>query len=245
VDKETKGKVKNFFLDMFFPAFCLGCGKEGSYVCPDCKELLDILQNQYCLCAKNPTLLPAEELRGKCHKCSGRRLSGIYFALSYKEKPLTRKLIHLLKYEPYYLKDLARPIANIMLDHLALIEISGETFKGRLIVPVPIDGKKIRRRGYNQSEEIAKELSKQLGIPLVLNNLLKARTTQPQVELLGNERESNLKDAFITKNPAEIKDKKILLIDDVYTTGSTMEECTKVLRGAGAKEVWGLVIARD
>lgn len=245
MDKDIKKKVKNYLLDMLFPAFCLGCGKEGSYICQDCKELLDILQNQYCLCAKNALRLPAKNLKGKCPKCSSKRLSGIYFALSYKEKPLTRKLIHFLKYEPYYLKDLARPIANLMIDHLSLLEIPKETLHDRLIIPVPIDDKRIKHRGYNQSEEIAKELSKQLGIPLISNNLLKMRSTRAQVELPEKEREHNLIGAFIAKGPNEIKGKKILLIDDVYTTGSTMEECTRILRKAGAKEVWGLVIARD
>ncbi len=243
--ESTKKKIAEYFLDLFFPAFCLGCKKEGSYLCQDCKELLDILHHQYCLCSKNPLRLPAKNLKGKCNQCSDRRLSGIYFALSYKEKPLTRKLIHFLKYEPYYLKDLAKVTAELISDHLSLLEIPREILQEKLIVPVPIELSRKKRRGYNQSEEIAKELSKKLNIPLALGNLIKIKTTKPQAELSREERKNNLKDAFIVSSPEELRGRKILLLDDVYTTGSTMEECAKVLRKSGAKEVWGIAVARD
>ncbi len=253
MDKEIKEKIKNYFLDILFPRFCLGCQVEGSYLCEDCKATLEISENQYCLCDKNSLRIPLTEKvqEGKCKKCTPKKLSGLYFALSYKEKPLTRKLIHFFKYHPYYLKDLAHPLVSLIIDHFLLLSKNPKLlWQNSVLIPIPLDRRKLKCRGYNQSEELAKELSKILEIPLVSDNLIKIKTTPSQMELPEKERRENIKNAFLCKNPEEIrqlakKGKKILLIDDVYTTGSTMEECSKVLKEAGAKEVWGIVIARD
>jgi ComF family protein len=110
---------------------------------------------------------------------------------------------------------------------------------------VPLDRKKLRSRGYNQSEELARELSKIVKVPAISDVLLKTRPTKPQMELSGQERAKNLLNVFAIKNPEKIRDKKIFLVDDVYTTGSTMEECAKTLRQAGAKSVWGIALARE
>lgn len=241
-----KSGVKEFLLDIFFPRFCLGCQKEGGYLCPDCKATLDISENQYCLCDKNPLRIPTAEEKGKCQKCSGKKLAGLYFALSYKEKALTKKLIHFFKYEPFLVKDLSETLADLIIDNLKLLGKSLEAFKeNSVIIPVPSDIKKIKRRGYNPSEELAKRLSEKLQLPMVLDNLAKIKQTAPQMELSKEKRFQNLKNAFTVKNSGEIAGKKIFLIDDVYTTGSTMEECATVLRRSGAKQVWGIVIARD
>ena len=105
--------------------------------------------------------------------------------------------------------------------------------------------KKLKIRGYNQSEELAKELSKILQIPVISDNLIKIKSTKPQMELSKVEREKNLENAFAIKNPEEFSGKKIFLVDDVYTTGSTMEECAKILKENGIKDVWGIALARE
>ena len=112
------------------------------------------------------------------------------------------------------------------------------------MVPIPLTKKKLKQRGFNQSEEIVKELSESLKIFFLDDCILKIKETSPQIELSGKAREENIKGAFLVKNNEKIKNKKILLVDDVYTTGSTMEEVSKVLKESGAKEVWGLVVAR-
>jgi len=254
----TVDKIKNLLLNILFPRFCLGCQAEGSYLCEDCKATLEISENQYCLCSNNPLRLPSatpikeglpsEALakEGKCKKCAPKKLSGLYFALSYKEKPLTRKLIHFFKYHPYYLKDLANPLVSLIIDHFLLLSKNPKLlWQNSVLMPIPLDRRKLKRRGYNQSEELAKELSKILEIPLVSDNLIKIKRTPSQMELPEKERRENVKNAFLCKNPKNLKGKKILLIDDVYTTGSTMEECVLILKKAGAKEVWGIVVARD
>ena len=268
MDKKIS-KTKEFLLDLFFPKFCLGCRKEGVYLCDDCRALLDITEFDYCLCNTKPqrlSLSPPHQTElwcgdkqksGKCNRCQYKKLSGLYFALPYKEKALTKKLIYQFKYQPY-LKDLAKTLASILIEHLV---ISGKNTdeiwnpKGipGVLIPVPLDKKKLKTRGYNQSEELAKELSKTLKIPVISNVLTKIKATKPQMELSKSEREKNLLEAFAVKTPEncgvsdtpQFSGKKVFLVDDVYTTGSTMEECAKVLRNAGAKQVWGIAIARE
>jgi len=107
-----------------------------------------------------------------------------------------------------------------------------------------LEKRKLKQRGFNQAEEIAKELSSFLKIPLVSDCLTKIKETLPQVELSGKKREENIKGVFLVKNNEKTRGRKVLLVDDVYTTGSTMEEAARVLKTAGAKEVWGVVVAR-
>jgi competence protein ComFC len=242
----TTDKSKDFLLDLLFPKFCLGCKKEGIYLCDDCRALLDIAEYNYCLCDKNPSRLSPEQKSGKCNRCQVKSLSGLYFALPYKEKTLTKTLVHQFKYEPY-LKDLSKTLASILIEHFILSDKNtNEIWENSVLIPVPLDEKKLKARGYNQSEELANELAKILKVTVLLDVLIKIKPTKPQMELSKEERETNLRDAFMVKNPSAIaQGKKIFLVDDVYTTGSTMNECTKVLRQAGAKQVWGIALTRD
>ena len=98
---------------------------------------------------------------------------------------------------------------------------------------------------FNQAEEIAKKLSEISGAPLVANSLIKIRATPAQMELPEKERRENLKNAFLCKNSDAVRGKKVFLIDDIYTTGATMEECAAQLLLSGAKQGWGVVVARD
>ncbi len=241
----NKESVKNFWLELFFPSFCLGCQKEGAYLCQDCRSVLEISEYNYCLCNKNPTRLPPSTKSGKCSSCSGKKLSGLYFALPYREKFLTKKLIYQFKYRPY-LKDLAKTLAEILAEHFIITKSNtDQVWKNSILIAVPLEKSKLKNRGYNQAEELAKELQKTLKVPLVLNNLIKIKKTSPQISLSAKERQKNLENAFTLKNPTEIKGKKVFLVDDVYTTGATMEECARVLREAGVKQVWGIAIARE
>lgn len=240
-----KPKAKEFVLDLFFPKFCLGCKKEGIYLCDDCRTLLDVAEFDYCLCGTKPLRLPPDSKSGKCPKCQDKKLSGLYFALPYKEKQLTRKLIYQFKYQPY-LKDLAKTLASILIEHFVLSgKNTDEIWENGVLIPIPLEKKKLKARGYNQAEELGKQLSEVLQIPIISDNLIKIKSTEPQMELSKELREKNLESAFSVKNPTELSGKKIFLIDDVYTTGSTMEECAKTLRQSGLKNIWGIVIARE
>lgn len=214
-------KFTDFLLELFFPKFCFGCQREGNYLCEDCRATLEI---------------------SKFHKqYSTQNLQDLYFALDY-QGPLIKNLIQRFKYPPF-VKELAQPLSSLIIEHFQLLD-NKPSFKDFIIIPVPLEKRKLKRRGFNQAEEISKELSSFLGIPLIADCLIKTRETIPQVELTIEARKENIKGVFSIRDEKLIKNKKILLVDDVYTTGSTLEECARVLREAGAKEIIGVVIAK-
>ena len=139
-----------------------------------------------------------------------------------------RELIHLFKY------DRVRPAAGVLGRMLAeVIEGFGSEFCSAIVVPVPLHSSKLRQRGFNQAEEIARAALKQLGRPaLKLSNgiLHRRRATQSQTGLSDHQRQQNVRGAFLVTAPDEIADKDVLLVDDVFTTGATLSECARVLR---------------
>ena len=222
-----ENKIGNFILDLFFPKFCLNCQKEGTFLCQDCQAILDISNSHH----------PPSKFGGG--------LNDLYWAVEYKN-PLIKNLIKIFKYEPF-VKELAKDLASLVIAHFQLLDEKPSFLKKNpdyVLVPVPLEKRKLKWRGFNQVEEIGKEISKFLNIPLINDILFKIKETPPQVELSEKEREENIKEVFIIRNREKILGKKILLVDDVYTTGSTMEEAARVLKKAGAKEVIGIVIAR-
>ena len=235
--------IKKFLLELFFPKFCFNCQKEGSYLCEDCKSLIGVLQIH--------------------QRYSGKNLKDLYWAAPYTN-PLIKNLIQKFKYEPF-VRNLSKSLSSLIIEHFQLLDnkpgffnfspysfLSNEPNQKEyiksspefILIPVPLEKRKLKWRGFNQAEEISKELSIFLKIPVIRDCLLKIKETIPQVELLEKERERNVLGAFLVRNENRIKERRILLVDDIYTTGSTMEECARVLKEAGVKEVIGIVIAR-
>lgn len=124
-------------------------------------------------------------------------------------------------------------------------KVCGFLEKYDIIIPVPIHKKRRLKRGYNQTELVAKEICKNTGLELKTDTLVKQKNIVAQSELNKNERKSNIKNAFKVKNTGKIIGKKILLFDDIYTTGSTVNECSKMLREAAVKQIGVLTIAKD
>ncbi len=214
-------KFTNFILDLLFPKFCLNCQKEGDYLCEDCQATL--------------------EISGFHQRYPTSRLTDLYFALNY-QKPLIQNIIKLFKYEPF-VKDLSKILSSLIIYHFQLLD-NKPNFSDYVLIPMPLARNRLKWRGFNQAEEIGKELSKFFKIPLLNNTLVKIKETLPQVELVGKARKENIKGVFLLNNENLIKNRKILLIDDVYTTGATMEEAAQVLKTAKAKEIIGIVVAR-
>jgi len=239
-----KPLISNFLLELFFPSFCINCRREGTLLCGDCRHVLEISGHHYCLCQK-PFRLPPASARGTCQSCKGRGLAGLFFALPFGEKALTKHLIYKMKEKPY-LKSLAPVFASLIAEHLLLTENNKESvWHNSLLIPIPLHRRRLKERGFNQAQEIAKELSTLINVPMASTALVKEKETLSQKKLSAAERQENVKDAFVIKNPDLISGKKIFLVDDVYTTGSTMEACAKVLKKAGAKQVWGIALARE
>jgi ComF family protein len=156
-----------------------------------------------------------------------------------------RELIHLLKYEQ------VRPAANVLGRMLAEAIADLEPLFGAgvvLVVPVPLHREKLRQRGFNQSELIARTALKLRPAKdrLALNTdvLARLRPTQSQIGLTRHQRRENLRGAFAVVNPKEIAGREILLVDDVFTTGTTASECARILRRGGASKVWVATVAR-
>ena len=124
-------------------------------------------------------------------------------------------------------------------------KIYGFLKKYDIIMCVPMHIKKKMLRGYNQSELIAKELAKKLQIEKQFNNLVKIKDTKKQSTLTKEQRKTNLKNAFQIKNLEKVKNKKVILFDDIYTTGSTVEECSKVLKRVGVSSIAVVTLAID
>jgi ComF family protein len=233
--------IKESILDLLFPKFCLGCHKEGTFLCQDCLFTIEISEYTFCpYCS-----LPKRTFAGRtCQKHRNQNLSGLFAATSYQNK-LLKILIKNFKYPPF-LKELAKPLSFLIISHFIL---SGNenifNSKDCLILPIPLHKERLKWRGFNQSELIGKEISNYFKVEFRNDILFKIRKTQPQVELKKEERKINIKDAFEIKNPEILKGKRIFLVDDVFTTGSTMEEAARILKLAKAKEVFGVVIARE
>ncbi|MCW3058218.1 MAG: putative amidophosphoribosyltransferase [Capsulimonas sp.] len=223
------------FLSLLYPPKCVVCGLLG--VPPLCED---------CLAAITPPPSPACVRCGlstgeadACRHCSARppafdraRALGAYDGV-------LRHAIHLFKYRDR--PQLAQPLGHILAQHLQTGDLFETPFD--LIVPVPMHPARQRVRGYNQSERLARVLSQELGIPMDAKSLYRTRNTRPQVGLASGARESNLIGAFAIRNPSAITGKTILLLDDVSTTGSSLNECAAALKSAGAKTVYGLTLA--
>jgi len=156
-----------------------------------------------------------------------------------------RELIHLLKYEQ------VRPAANVLGRMLSEVIGGLKPSFGNgsvVVIPVPLHPGKLRQRGFNQAELIARATLKlkPAGEQLMLNSaaLERRRHTQSQTGLSSHQRRENIRGAFFVTKPRELQDREVLLVDDVFTTGTTVSECARVLRRAGAARVWVATVAR-
>ena len=235
-------RVKKFIVDLLFPKFCFSCKKEGDWLCQDCFSLIEISQLQFCPFCPGPVRVFE---KGTCPKHRNKNLNGLYFATPYQNE-LVQMLLKNFKYPPF-LKGLAEPLSLLIIAYF-LSEKKEAIFKdskNSFLMPVPLTKQRMRWRGFNQAAEIAKLLAVFFKVNVQFNNLIKLKTTQPQVELKREQREKNIRGAFQLKNAQAIRGKTIFLVDDVFTTGATMEEAARVLKKAGASEVWGIAVTRE
>jgi ComF family protein len=173
-----------------------------------------------------------------CPSCTGwpAEIDGI--RSPFRFDGVIRQAIHELKYKN--LRAIAGLFAQCLNDYLITNPVPGE-----VVVPVPLHPKRLRERGYNQSHLLAQELVKLTKLPLVDNCLIRARHSPPQARTATvDERRSNVANAFSCRDQ-RLKGKPVLLIDDVSTSGATLDGCARALKQAGATSVWGLVLARE
>ena len=231
----------NLILDLLFPRKCVGCGKLDTYFCKDCVS--NILQTDL-VCPQCEKLA----LGGQTHPICKRRfgLDGLWSLGIYRDS--LRRAIKQLKYGRA--KELAEVLVNITLEYWArfqpfvLDQIKVSRGEGWAVVPVPLHWWRENSRGFNQSSLFGQTLSKSLSLAY-RDALKRIRYTKPQVKLKGYDRHQNIKNAFEISKPYTLNPiPYVLLIDDVWTTGSTLRECCYVLKKAGAKKVWAITLAR-
>lgn len=232
-----KSVIKNsgiFVLDLLFPIECIGCGKEGQWICVNCFTAIKLIQQDHCpICAREG------KTSRVCFDCRNKTyLSGLVVGVPYSDNVI-KKAIHLFKYR--FLQDLADPLAEILIK-----QFNGFTgLKDFIVIPVPLHKKRLRWRGFNQSALLATVFARRYGLILADEALVRIKNTIPQVEVADRrKRIDNIKNAFSVAKQESVKDKKIILVDDVATTMATLDECARALRLAGAKEVWAAAVAR-
>jgi len=229
-------------IDWLYPRKCVGCGRTGKYFCQGCWGEMRLRLDWICPeCSRGS--FGGEVHRG-CRKKYG--LDGLVSLLSYQG--LVRAGVHRLKYG--LIKDLEQELETILLDRIkertrserggGLREFLSKKPK---IVPVPLYWRRKNWRGFNQAEIIARIVAEGLGLRLLMGLVERRRATKPQVKLSRDERKSNVEQAFRVKKGMVVPE-RILLIDDVWTTGETMRVVGQELKRAGARVVWGLSLAR-
>lgn len=257
-------KLKKFLLDVFFPIACVSCEKPNEWICEECLNKIPLKKIQVCpVCEKSIT--PDGRVCFACQKKSflnGLLAASYYykagimssqprkyqFIASLQKIELVSKMIHYYKYR--FVQDLHVPLGKIIIKSFSESQLALPD----LIIPVPLHSRRLRWRGFNQAGLLAEYLGQNIApgfpIPVRENFLVRQKYTFPQMKVKDHKkRKRNIQGAFGIKTEMATKNflrgKNILLVDDVATTGATLFECARVLKKAGASEVFGLVVARQ
>ncbi len=226
-------KLGETALNLLFPQWCIGCGKEGGLICSSCHSSLSRIMPPICPRCGRPQ--PSGIL---CSSCVSWQAAIDGIRSPFRFDGVVRQAIHQLKYGN--LRALAAPLAQLLNNYLITSPIPGE-----VLVPVPLHRKRLRERGYNQSSLLTRELGKLTNLPVMDGCLIRQRHAPPQARTSTvDERQRNVAAAF-TGGDHRLRDKQVLLIDDVSTSGATLDACAAALKAAGATSVWGLVLARE
>lgn len=209
------------FFEFIYPKTCVICNEYSQdYICSKCERNVNLTRINLMVNVKD------------------KYYQHVFFLFKYEGFIREKIIEYKFKDSSYLYKMFSKLILNTK-------EINSFINEYDIIIPVPISKKRLKERGYNQSELIAKQISKANKIPLQLNVLYKIKNIKPQSQMNKKQRLENIKNVYIVKNVEKIENKKILIIDDVYTTGSTVNECAKVLAEKGARIIGVLTIAKD
>lgn len=246
---------------LFFPRRCLACGadlpeagevnagesaEEARWLCAGCREAAGEQRIKLPRCA-----VCSEPFDGaiagpfECANCRGQDFAFTCAVAARRSRGLVHELIGRFKYHGEF--SLRRPLAGWLGEALADERFSG--WDGRpapaALVPVPLFARRGRERGFNQAAVLARLVGRSAGLPVLGNRALRrVRETETQTHLSREERRRNLRGAFVVPHPALVRDRELVLVDDVFTTGSTAHECARTLRAAGAAGVRVIAVAR-
>jgi ComF family protein len=218
-----------FLLDILFPPRCAFCKKEGDFLCEFCRSNMDIkaIRSQ----SNHPSVADFTYL------------DGVIYGADYAKNPALKAAVSQFKYR--FTKDLTDDFSRILADKIA--ELSMAYNKKIILIPVPLHKKRLNYRGFNQAELIAQAVAERVGDRVsVLSLLRRVRHTSQQAKLSKRQRLDNLSDAFVFLTGDHTPDSSVIyfVVDDVCTTGSTLDNCAKILKEAGFSKIYGLVVAR-
>jgi ComF family protein len=220
-------------LDLLYPPRCVGCQGFGAWLCEECLSLIPRVEPPFCIRCGGRIENRTSQLCARC-RTEPLQIERIHSAV-YFEGAL-RKAVHKFKYSG--VTALAGPLGTLMAEYWSRQPIPVD-----VLVPVPLHKRRLRERGFNQAALLAHQLSKQVQVAVDEQTLVRQRATASQVDLDTEERKQNVRDAFRCTAGA-LADRRVLLIDDVCTTGSTLEACAVALEGGGTRRVQALTLAR-
>ena len=233
--------LKGAALDLLFPRFCVGCGKEGIFICNSCEIELPRIEAPFCQKCGQPLTGGSGFSSAPpsfCPECANWESDIDGIRSPFRFEGVIRKVVHEFKYRN--LRAVAGQLAQLMGDYLSTAGIPFD-----VIVPVPLHPKRLRERGYNQSLLLAGELGKITGFPVNDTGLVRKIYNLPQARTHSvAERRQNVIGIFAGVGE-DLLAKKVLLVDDVTTSGATLNACAAALKTAGAASVWGLTLARE
>jgi len=224
-------RLGHVLLDLLYPPRCVGCGQVGMPFCTTCYVAVPRIKPPFCpLCGK------PQERSALCPQCVDRPLDidGVRSACLFEGA--LREAIHCFKYDN--VRVLTQPLGDLLVGFWEQLPCPVDA-----LVPVPLHKQRLRERGYNQALLLAQYLGKAVGVPVVRDALSRVRYTASQAHLGARERRENVAGAFRCAM-GQLQGRRVLLIDDVCTTGSTLEACCMALKLGGAQSVWALTVAR-
>ena len=236
--------ILNQFVDLIFPRFCGHCecslrGDQNPSFCRDCWSSIQFLKGPVCPSCGTPFRSSSALLYSPTHRCGEcrRRKPTFNQAVSAtRYEGVLKEAIHRFKYHQQ--ANLAQAFADLILEQVNL------EFKIDYLIPVPLHARRLKERQYNQALLLSDALGKRIQFKVIPDGLERIRETTPQAGLPMGQRRRNVRGAFCVRQPSLIKNQRILLVDDVMTTGATANECAKTLKKAGAKSISVLTIAR-
>jgi ComF family protein len=234
--------IKETLLDTIFPRRCVFCDsarvEPKSFLCFDCIQSIRVISRPFCSQCGLPIPGLALQSDGVCGRCLSapppytRARYGVYY-----EGPLREALI---RFKYYAALNLGNTLSDVL---TAAFLRHYDTTEFDMIIPVPVHRKRLFQRGFNQTAILATKLSSKVRLPLHRRLLIKVKDTVPQARLPRAERVKNLRKSFGILDPGNVREKRVLLVDDVATTGSTIVEATRTILKAGASRVDALVLA--
>ena len=228
---------KKWIVELLFPSRCVGCNIEGVWLCQECAEVIEVFPPEVCPICQGMT--SDYQL---CQKCRRHYNFSKVLIRSRYQNSTVRSIIQGIKYN--YIKDLRSSFVPLFQDQFE--DYFKQTEIDYILIPVPLHKKRLKQREYNQSELLADSISKIYQIQIKNDLIERVRNTTPQAKLSKNERIKNCEDIFEVNKVKDVFQNTIfVIIDDVFTTGSTINACAKKLSTLKPREIWGLVVAHD